>query len=159
MTMNDQPGKNEFERVCKTLPPVEVDCSGWESDIPDEAWSTGEFVSPTVALPAVEADCSHWLDEPATWLELVIAFNDHTSPADALESTNQLIGAVHAEAPRLGLAYDFRHSRREGEDLILALRPTGAGTEQELRDLAARVRLPHAAPFKRTAARVGHGAA
>ncbi|MBY0232035.1 MAG: hypothetical protein K2W96_22350 [Gemmataceae bacterium] len=88
-------------------------------------------MSSLVALPPVLADCSHWTEELAAWLELVVSFDEGTTPADAMESTNRLIGAVHAEAPRLGLAYDFRHSRKEGDEVV-ALRPTGAATEEEL---------------------------
>jgi formylglycine-generating enzyme required for sulfatase activity len=54
------------------LPGVEVDCSTWESDIPEEQWSTGRCEVLTRSLPAVEADCSGWGAAPVRARKLVL---------------------------------------------------------------------------------------
>lgn len=36
--------------------PIEVDCSGWESDIPAEKWSTGKLVRICESLPLVSGE-------------------------------------------------------------------------------------------------------
>lgn len=42
------------------LPPVEVDCPCWESDIPAEQWTADKLVSLAQSLPPVVIDCSDW---------------------------------------------------------------------------------------------------
>jgi len=42
-----------------------LDCSHWESDIPDDQWCTGELVGVSGPFVTETLDCSHWELEPA----------------------------------------------------------------------------------------------
>ena len=126
---DDRP--TELRGVARCLPPIEVDCGGWDADLPEEMWCVGSFRSPARALAAVEADCSAWDAGPAMWLELVVTFQADTPPAQVMQHANRLIGLAHAAAPGLELAYDFARSRTEGDDVVIALTPRAGGAGRE----------------------------
>lgn len=57
--MNTERNERQDERLaCRTraCAPVEVDCSGWESDIPESQWSTGKLVSVARVLPHTDVE-------------------------------------------------------------------------------------------------------
>ncbi len=43
---------------------VTLDCSGGETDIPDDQWCDGELVGVGAPGVVVTLDCSHWEQEP-----------------------------------------------------------------------------------------------
>ena len=132
-------------RLCKGLPPVHVDASAWEPDIPADQWTTGRMVTPLKALLQQEVDCSSW-DAPSPWLELVVAFAPGSSPLQAVEQANRTIGLLQAGTR---LSYDAVRSRTEGETFVIALVPQDKMTEEKLASLAAS--LPPGSPPVRVA--------
>jgi len=54
----------ELIGVCQPGVVVELDCSGGETDIPDDQWCDGELIGVCQPGMVVELDCSHWEQEP-----------------------------------------------------------------------------------------------
>jgi hypothetical protein len=131
--MNDTPRDNDstgkLQRVCQGLPPVEVDCSGWDADVSEEQWSTGDVVSGVRSVGPIEVDASTWGAGSDVWLELVVSFDQQTPPAQVIEQTNRLAGLVCRIDPELGLTWDFVRSRTEKDDFIIALAPAKAKSD------------------------------
>ena len=127
MNPNDNNGEwnGDLENVAKNIPSIEVDCSGWDADIPEDQWSHGELENLAKPVPAVVIDCSGWDTEPVAWLELVVDFDVNTPPAKVVVHTHRLIHAVASAVPELGLQYDLDRSRTEGESIIVALKKIG----------------------------------
>jgi hypothetical protein len=122
-----------LERVCRGLPAVDADCSTWEADLPEDAWSQGQFAASVRSLPAIAVDCATWADQPPVWLELVVTFSAQAKPPQVMEHAKRLIGLAAATVPDLGLTYAPGLSRTEGEAVVIALVPQmGAGAEQRL---------------------------
>lgn len=88
----------------RTLPPVEIDCSGWAPEVPAED-ATYTLVSRT--LPPVVVDCSDWDTKPA--LAVSVRFEDG-APADAfVQALRQTV-----------------HTRPDAATVVVALRDPGA---------------------------------
>lgn len=139
MNANPNGGWSEGRLVnaAKHLPAVEIDCSGWEADIPADQWSEGRLENAAKALPAVVVDCSEWDRDPAVWLEVTVSFADDADVAALVALSKRLVEALQATAPDLGLVYDERLSRVAGEDVVIALTPTTnpAAVEERLAGL------------------------
>ena len=125
MSEKDKDGwsTGHFVNLAKNLPSIEIDCSGWESDIPADQWSHGTFVNLARSLPAVEVDCSNWDREPAVWLELVVPFVPDTKPAAVARHTTALVNVATTAVPELGLTCDSGRTREEGDSVVLSLKP------------------------------------
>jgi len=137
MNSNQPDARGERASTIRSLPPVEIDCSGWAPQVPQDA---GRLVSLTRSLSPVEVDCSGW-GNPAVWLELVVSFDDGADVANVQALTTKLIQAAHDAAPELGLTYDPSRSRVRGEDVVVALTPRNtAGAEDRLGSVIRRVR-------------------
>ena len=59
--MSKQHGSNwsegRFDRTrIVAIPPIEVDCSDWCGEIPDDAWKTGQFASDRQTLPPTDVE-------------------------------------------------------------------------------------------------------
>ena len=132
-------------RRCIALPPVKVDASGWEPDIPAEQWSSGRLVHPPKVLTRQVVDCSTW-DAPAPWLELVVAFVPGSPPLPAADLADRVIDLLR---PQARLSYDASRSRPEGEAFIIALVPAERATEEQLASLV--MSLPPGSPLVRVA--------
>lgn len=110
-----------FKNLAQNLPPVEVDCSGWEPDIPADQWTVGTFVNLAQTLPPVDVDCSDWDRLPAAWVEV--------RGAGA--------GAVVAAALALKLVHDPARSRA---DTVAFTAADPAATREELAALIPAIR-------------------
>ena len=131
-------------RMVRGLPPIRVDASTWEPDIPADQWSEGRLVHLPKAVLQQKVDCSTWDTPP--WLELVVAFAPGSSPLHAIEQANRVIGLLQAGA---SLAYDASRSRTEEEAFIIALVPANRATEEQLASMVAS--LPPGSPTVRVA--------
>ncbi len=123
-----------------TGPALEVDCSGWVDASPAD-WRTGRFASHKSTGPAVEVNCSTWRAEPAVWLELIVSFEETTSPAKVIECANRMIQIAHELDPGLSLTYDFTRTRPvDNGDVVIVLTPTlQSSADQRIQAVAARI--------------------
>ena len=132
-------------RRCTALPPVRVDASAWDADIPAEQWTIGHGIVRVEAIPAQTVDCSTW-DAPSAWLELLVPTAPGSPPLHAVEQANRAIGLLQADAR---LTYDAMRSHLEGEVFVIALVPVERATEEQLASLVAS--LPPGSPPVRVA--------
>jgi hypothetical protein len=98
-----------LERVMRVLPPQEIDCSSWESDIPADQWSNGTLERVIRTLPPQEVDCSDWnatTGEPQ--LTVSVQFEDG-------ELTDSFVQAIRQSEPNLRL------ERTPSTTVVLAL--------------------------------------
>ena len=131
-TANNEWSSGELVNAAENVPAVLTDCSKWVSDIPEEQWSTGELVNAAQCVPTIAIDCSEWDAEPASWLEVVVSFNNTTSPAKVFDQTLRLIDALHEQYRRQGISleYDVQRSRTEGECVVVALGMSASMSEE-----------------------------
>jgi hypothetical protein len=104
------------------LPPIEVDCSGWEADIPPEQWSTGRFESVCVSLPAVVGE---FVPAPEEHFEIAVRFAPDADPARVEQVVGRVMAAVHAAAPDL----DLTRAPTGGDVVIAVTGPADARIE------------------------------
>jgi hypothetical protein len=121
-----------------TRPPVEVDCSEWDSEIPAEKWSRGRLVSVTQSLPLAEGEFE---PAPDVHLLVVLQLAPGVVPAKVFLLAAQLIEAVREADPGLRLSYDFDASRTDAGIVTIALTPaTPTDAEARLQAIAEVVR-------------------
>ena len=128
----DEWATGRLVRLSKVLPPVQVDASEWDADIPTEQWTTGRLAPPLKSLSRQEIDASTWDTGPA-WLELLVTFAPGSTPLQAVEWANRAIGLLQSRAL---LSYDASRSRAEGEAFVIALVPHEKMSEERLVSLA-----------------------
>jgi hypothetical protein len=130
--------KGEFVRMTKSLPPVKVDCSGW--DCAAGPRSTGEFVHMTKSMPPIKVDCSGWGRASQLYLECDLTLAPDTDPVAVLARVIELVNRLHEYETSLGgagLTWDKERSSAKPGRLLLILRPNdSAGAEDRLRKLA-----------------------
>ena len=141
----DDWSRGRLIRLCQALPPVKVDASTWEPDIPADQWTTGRLVTPVKALSRQVVDCSTW-DAPSPWLELVVAFDPGSSPLPVVDLAERVIDLLR---PQVRLSYDAVKSRPEGQTFVIVLVPHEKTTEERLALLASS--LPPGSPSVRVA--------
>lgn len=149
---NNEWSSGELVNAAENVPTVLTDCSKWVSDIPDDQWSSGDLVNAAQSVPTITIDCSAW-DAPAGWLEVVVSFDNTTSPAKVFDQTLRLIDALHGQYSRQGISleYDVQRSRTEGEWVVVAL-GISASISDESRERA--VAITRAELAKMTGAKV-----
>jgi hypothetical protein len=110
--------------------PFVTDCASWDSDVPAEKWSTGQFVSVCQALPAAEGEFT-----PAVTVHLKITLRlaPPADPGRVHELATRLIETAHQAAPQLRLAYDPQRSGFRDHEVFIVLAPkNAAGAETVL---------------------------
>ncbi|MFM9960695.1 MAG: hypothetical protein ACKV2Q_05660 [Planctomycetaceae bacterium] len=111
--------EGRFERKHgKSLPPIEVDCSNWMSEIPAEDWSTGQFQRDCQALPPAEVSFNA---SPLAALEITLTMEPHLKPEQAFLLAARLIAALDNAAPEVGVTYDPQRSRVEAGGVIIVV--------------------------------------
>jgi hypothetical protein len=118
--------------------PIEVDCSGWEADVPAERWSTGRLVRVCQGLPLSSGP---FVPAPETRLEIAVQLAPEAAPERVFLFATRMIAAVQGAAPTLRLRYDTERSRAEPGKVVIALTPEDSGAaKQEMAVIADAVR-------------------
>lgn len=102
----------------KSLPPIEVDCSDWMSEIPAENWSTGQFKRDCQALPPAEVS---FHASPLAALEIALTMEPNLKPERAFLLAARLIAALDNAVPEAGVTYDAKRSRIDEAGVIIVL--------------------------------------
>lgn len=131
-TPGDASPSGRFVRAAtRSQGPVDVDCAGWERDVPVDQWSTGKLLRTTQAGTPVDGA---FVTTDALELQIALRIEPGLSPAGAFVIATRLFAAALAHDLGHGLACDPDRSAAQEDQVLIVLTP-----QQTNPDAAARL--------------------